>query len=118
MNEPHGEIVISAMGLVGCLAVDAVNACAAARAGLSRASELPFQVIDEETGEPTSVVGFEMSGMTDGFEGAGRLTRILQLALADLRRGLVSPDPTAGGRCSWLVALPDRLLGADHEAAA
>ncbi len=106
MSEAQGEIVITAMGLVGCLAVDAANACAAARAGLSRASELPFVVVDDETGEPAAVVGYAIAGMSDGFEGTGRVARVLQLALADLRRGLPEPDPTASARCGWVLALP------------
>ena len=64
------------MGLVGCLALDGANACAAARAGLSRARELPFRVIDEETGEihdiPWEAIDVSRVDELEGFEINGR----------------------------------------------
>ena len=115
MNDSHDEVVITAMGLVGCLALDGANACAAARAGLSRARELSFVVVDEETGEPAGVTGHPIAGLSDGFQGPGRVARVLQLALADIKRNLPTPDPSSD-RSGWIMALPG-WLAAGEEAA-
>lgn len=73
------------MGLACALGTDAVAACAAARAGLSRPQPLPGRVVvDPESGEAVPVIGHPVSHLTRGFAGAGLLARIAALALRNL----------------------------------
>ena len=96
---------ITGLGLATSLGVDAVTACAAARAGLSRPAELPVQIASRETDDPEPVVGYPIS-LAAGFDGMGRLLRVLHLALADLAS---TAEPERVRQAHWLVALPEAL---------
>ena len=77
-------LAVTHAGLVSSLGLDMANACAAARAGLSRAQELEFKVLDRETNALENVVGHPLPFATLGYEGTGRLLRIFQLAITSL----------------------------------
>ncbi len=97
---------ITAMGLATSLGVDAATACAAARAGLTRPAELPVWIENVATADPEPVVGYPIPGLAAGFDGVGRLLRVVHLALADLAR---TADPDRLRQAHWLVALPEAL---------
>jgi 3-oxoacyl-[acyl-carrier-protein] synthase-1 len=100
---------LTGVGLVTSLGHDAVTAAAAARAGIVRPSLLPVWVENVETRDPEPVVGHAVEGLAAGFEGAGRLLRLAELALADLVR--TTPAETLRA-ARWLVALPESLPSA------
>ena len=81
------ERPLSVVGL-GCttsVGWDAASAAAAVRAGISRAGEVPGAfVLDEETHEPTPVIGHAVRGLTDGFVLFGRWMRLASMAVNDL----------------------------------
>lgn len=106
MPTDAGLIVITEFGMASSLGLDAVSAAAAARAGMRRASELEFQVIDGNTNDPENVIGHCIPFATAGFEGMGRLLRIAQLAFDDFNRS-ARTDPPDAKRCGFLAALPD-----------
>jgi len=97
---------VSALGMAASLGHDAVTACAAARAGISRAGPLPVWVPNVDTQDPEPVVGHAVDGLADGFEGTGRLLRLAELALSDLLRSTPAADLRSA---HWLVALPESL---------
>jgi 3-oxoacyl-[acyl-carrier-protein] synthase-1 len=81
----NAALTIEAFGMACALGTDAITACAASRAGLSRPAALPGQLAsDPETGDVEPVIGHAISFLTKGFSGAGRLARIGSLALNDL----------------------------------
>ena len=77
------EVAISGIGLTTSLGWTATQACAAARAGLSRTVELGLSVEDEE-GDDAAVLGHPIALLTDGFSGIGRYARMCLQALDDL----------------------------------
>lgn len=98
-----GALVITAMGACTCLG-GITTAAAAARAGLASARALadaPY--IDEETNDIALLVGYPISGVTDGFEGLGRLCRMGIAALHDLLASAAWLDPR---RTALFVVLP------------
>ena len=99
-----GSIAITGMGLASSLGPDVRNACAAARAGLSRARALEFQVVNGEDNDLEPVTGHPIATMTEGFEGVGRILRIMQMGLADFEKTLASGRSENSG---WFLALPD-----------
>lgn len=61
-----------------------VHAAAAARAGLSGIRELPdFVFNDDATNEARALLGGPIAGVTDGFEGIGRLIRLSACAMSE-----------------------------------
>src|SRR5688572_3615056 len=94
-------VAISAVGAATCLGTS-VHAAAAARAGIARSQELAVKLDNDETIVP---VGHPITGLTDGFEGVGRLARIGLAAAEDLQRhigAIVLPR----SRTSLFLALP------------
>lgn len=80
-----GAVGISALGMVSSLALDAVTSCAAARAGITRARELEYYPVRSlADGAEAGIVAHAIRELTLGFEGAPRLMRLMQGALADL----------------------------------
>ncbi len=104
-------VCVTGMGLVSSLGHDVLNSCAAARAGLSRATELSyFPIKSPQTGQVIHVRGHQISTGTFGFEGWARILVLLKLALEDLldRCPLKELDP---GRIGLYLALPDFQRG-------
>jgi 3-oxoacyl-[acyl-carrier-protein] synthase I len=118
MQGEKDQIVVTGVGMVCSLGLDAGTACAAARAGFSGAAELNFKITNLETNEPVPVVGHAVPLALKGFEGFGRLLRLAQLAINDLREnthwsgldaeraGLWLAMPSAD-RSSRAIAPPD-----------
>jgi 3-oxoacyl-[acyl-carrier-protein] synthase-1 len=131
-------MAITALGACTPLG-DLRTAAAAVRTGLSRATAISgWTSIDETTMDSAPVIGCAVSGLTDGFEGIGRLTRMALAAAEDLagaapwltpRRTacflvlpplseLVVATPTEGGRpaaelLQRAAALIESALGLD-----
>jgi len=78
-------LTITGMGMVSGLG-GAVEACAAARAGLVRAAPLDFAVRDSGSTDLVTVIGRTAGDLTQGFTEVGMATRLTSLALADLFR--------------------------------
>ncbi len=109
----HQDLAIVAIGMATPLGVTAAGACAASRAGIMRISPvLEFEVFDEENLESVPVAAHVTTNYTDGFTGLGRLARLGQLALQDLRANAPweSDDTTPTG---FLVSVTDGYL--EHE---
>jgi 3-oxoacyl-[acyl-carrier-protein] synthase-1 len=93
-----------ATAMVSSLGYDVHTACAAARAGLTRAAELPFTILENDrspglaTGHPAALLG-------GGFEGDARLIRLLGGAFRDLR-SQTQPDLLSVPRLALYLALP------------
>jgi 3-oxoacyl-[acyl-carrier-protein] synthase-1 len=71
------------MGMVSPLGSNVATSCASARAGLSRRSELAFNVVGPDK-DPVKATGHQADFLTRGFRGDARLTRLLAGALDDL----------------------------------
>ncbi|WP_164012409.1 hypothetical protein [Pyxidicoccus trucidator] len=80
---PRG-IAITGLGMVTPLGLDVIASCSAARAGLSRRSELTLEETDVDTVESVPLKGHVVRGLTEGFDGFARLLRLGEAALGDL----------------------------------
>ena len=91
------SVKVSAMGMVSALGHDVVSACAAARAGMSRAVELegPAPQLDPQ-GELDPLRGHAVRESTFGFQGLGRLEALLHPALDDLAARLPAGEAPDG----------------------
>jgi len=96
--------IISA-GLVSSLGMDIKNAVAAARAGISRATELNYYVRAAGDNEPEPVCGHPVPFGANGFEGGARLTQLLASSLMDL--GRQRPSSPRDPPSDWYLSLPD-----------
>lgn len=77
---------ITSVGMVSSLGLDWSTSCAAARCGISRACGLSHYRL--QAGDPVDVrlvQAHEVALLTNGFEGEGRLLRLLAGAFRDLR---------------------------------
>jgi 3-oxoacyl-[acyl-carrier-protein] synthase-1 len=104
MAPDEDQLIVTGLGMVSGLGLDVATSCAAARAGLSGAGQLSFTLINPLTNDPEPVIGHQVP-LAVGFEGFGRLLRLAQLAVQDLRRttDLHSLDPE---RCLIVAVLP------------
>jgi 3-oxoacyl-[acyl-carrier-protein] synthase-1 len=95
------------------IGMDVVSSCAAARAGLSRRAQLELREPDLETLESVPLKGHAVQGLTDGFDGTGRLMRLGDAALADLLgySGLTAPDHAGTG---FILCLPGDFYATSH----
>lgn len=112
--------VITARSVVCSLGLDADDACAAARAGLSRGQPIDeYSVLSAGSAEPTSLVGHPVPLISRGFEGEARLVQLLAACLSRLApQSLNTEWPSE--RLGMYVALPSscRLsmgLGAEDD---
>jgi 3-oxoacyl-[acyl-carrier-protein] synthase I len=86
--------IITGMGAVTSVGLDAVTTCAAIRAGLSRPEPLlEHAVLDREEQAPIGVTGHPVSLVTRGFVGVARWLQLAALALQDLARSANLPGP-------------------------
>jgi 3-oxoacyl-[acyl-carrier-protein] synthase-1 len=76
-------LAITGFGMATSLG-DGETACAAARAGMSRAAPLKFAVADPVAKEPAPVLGHTVGSLTGGFAELGLAVRLASLALGDL----------------------------------
>jgi 3-oxoacyl-[acyl-carrier-protein] synthase-1 len=91
--------------MASSLGLDIATACAASRAGLTQLRELPFSVVDGESMDLQPAIGHTAASMAEGFEGMGRIMRIMQLGLADLTRRM-DVDQLNDPSQAWVLALP------------
>ncbi|WP_437720614.1 hypothetical protein [Sorangium sp. So ce861] len=101
------------MGSGACTSLgDAERAAAAMRAAINRGHEMPdWPYNDDATNTEALLVGHPASGVTDGFEGLGRLVRLGAAALMDLRP-LLEERGLSSRRSGLFIAL------SPHDAAA
>jgi 3-oxoacyl-[acyl-carrier-protein] synthase-1 len=112
------SLSITGLGLISSVGRDLASTAAAVRAGLAEAREISyFPVVDEETQEPTPLVGHPVHGYTEGFVSLGRWLRLVEGCLDDLRQDPEIPDPRDArfwqSTCLVFVAPrldPDRLF--------
>jgi 3-oxoacyl-[acyl-carrier-protein] synthase I len=114
MNRAAGSpFAITAMTAVSALGLDAATACAAARAGLTRASALThFPMTSMTTGEPEWPMGHAVPLITQGFEGELRLQRMF---LHSLREEKIRECLTSAARIGWFWAMPPARVTDSHE---
>jgi hypothetical protein len=118
----HPSIDITGLGMASSLAMDVANSCAAARAGVSRPSEITCMnfglssIFGRETvdGVP-SVVG-HVSDLAPGFSGKARLAMLGSAALSDLvRRTALSAKELSD--CVFYLSVSDRFIEEAYAAA-
>jgi 3-oxoacyl-[acyl-carrier-protein] synthase-1 len=83
----QAPLAVTALGMISSLGHSVVTSCAAARAGLTRASQLDtFSINSDSSADwgPVPVVGHSVAAFAEGFEGIGKLVRLGSAALADL----------------------------------
>ncbi len=104
------DVCISAVGMVSSLGHRAVTSCAAARAGVTRASEL--KVVSQPFGKltmdgPPEVHGHAVPGIGTGFSGAGKVLTLGAAALRDLlaQRPIDADEEAHTGFCLCLSDL-------------
>jgi 3-oxoacyl-[acyl-carrier-protein] synthase-1 len=101
------RLAITGCGMVSSLGLDVDTSCAAARAGLTRTSELSnFQLWDEELQEPALAVGCILPEVADGFEGLAKIVRLGSLALKDCLQRY--PGSLSFDKAAVLIALADK----------
>ena len=91
MTSTHGALAITTLGMVTSLGGDAFTSCAAARAGLTRSSELKVldfhgeELFGRETLDgPPTVFGHTVRDVADGFSGVARALLLGRAAIHDL----------------------------------
>jgi 3-oxoacyl-(acyl-carrier-protein) synthase len=106
-------IAITGLGMVTPIGLNVVSSCAAARAELSRRSELTIEEADVDTLESVPLRGHVVQGITNGFDGFARLLRLGDLALEDLLKhsGLKSEHLSKTG---LVLNLPGHFYEAAH----
>src|SRR5947208_10417 len=106
-DEERESVLVTGIGFATALGLDVENGCAAARAGISRASQL---TIENFAGDPLwgkePPVGHTVR-LADGFTGYGKVLALGSLALEDVFRRGGKPDT---GRTGLYVNLSDRFL--------
>ncbi|WP_412068652.1 hypothetical protein [Rubrivirga sp. IMCC43871] len=108
--------VITGVGMASSLGFDAVTACAAARAGITRPTTLDYEVFDGEALASVAVTARTMGWYTDGFAEVGRLVQLGRPAVADVIRSAGLDDATLT-RTAWIVTLADGTVEALAQAA-
>lgn len=105
VDAPPEGLAVTAGGMVSSLGVGWRQCCASAFAGISRLSQLEFEVEDVESLEMVPVTGHSTRHLAEGFSGLGRLGRLVSLAVADLFENF-SLGLGAGTVCTFVITLP------------
>jgi 3-oxoacyl-[acyl-carrier-protein] synthase-1 len=103
---------ISAVGMVSALGLDWQTSCGAARAGVLRAAAVDFRIQAGDPWEVMCATAHEASLLTYGFEGEGRLLRLLAGAFRDLAENA----PVQNGPTPVFLSVPavDRTMMDDE----
>jgi 3-oxoacyl-[acyl-carrier-protein] synthase-1 len=81
------DLAVVGIGMVSPVGLDAVNGCAAIRAGISRADVLRgYEQVGVVSDDDERVVGHRIAGVTEGFSFLGLWVRLADFALRDLMR--------------------------------
>jgi hypothetical protein len=107
-NRGGAMMAVTALGMATSLAPDATTSCAAARAGLTRPTELELEVEDDD-GQRAPIMGHCLRTVTEGFVGIARLLRLTSPALDDLLRSTGDLD---GATTALFVHVRDRYYDA------
>lgn len=100
------QVVVSGIGMHTSMG-GAVQAAAGHRAGLTRVQEISERpYFSEETREIESISGHPSHGVTEGFQGRGRLLRLVRNAFDDLWIS-VSREGISAAQCGIVVVGPD-----------
>lgn len=99
-------MAVTALGLASSLSFDAVSSCAAARAGLVRATMVSLDPDLDEHFEPQIVSCHTLRSTTEGFTGQARLLRIGAFALRDLMDSWQNVSSALPSRLGMIVNLP------------
>lgn len=103
--------VVTALGAVTPVGLDATTTCASIRAGLARPAPIDeFQVLDRDEQEPIALTGHPVALLTRGFVGVGRWLQLLAPAVLDLCRDLPGSDVPrfwAATTCTLVAPLLD-----------
>ncbi len=84
MSIGQSMVAVTGLGMTSSMG-GVVTACAAARAGMQRAGPLAeVQVHDLDLFESVPIQGHPVRGVTEGYQGMGRLLRLADEALLDL----------------------------------
>lgn len=80
---------ITGYSIVSPIGHDTETSCVSYRAGIVRPITLhDFQVLEIEDLESTSVIGYPITGLTNGFRGIGLSMRLMELAIGELLLGI------------------------------
>jgi 3-oxoacyl-[acyl-carrier-protein] synthase-1 len=105
-----GQIVISGMGMVTSLGYTADDSFAAARAGLSRATELPIHnFCCDETWGNSPLIGHTITALSVGHVGASKILSLGNYALKNLFRNRAVSD-SEWARTAIFLNLSDAFL--------
>ncbi|NVJ24057.1 MULTISPECIES: hypothetical protein [Myxococcus] len=103
------SLKLSGMGMMTSLGQGAESVCAAIRCGLSRPRPIGDVVVwDADAQDEVPLIGHPVEGVTEGFQGLGRWSRLARLALSDLIRysALEAWPGEAWKRCGFLFCAP------------
>ncbi|PAP75734.1 hypothetical protein [Rubrivirga marina] len=104
MRADDVRLSVRGVGLACSLGLGAVDACAAAFAGITRPTPMPgVDVFDPEEAEGVDLAVHAAPFVTEGFSGVARMARLAGAALDDLASRADLPDDGRTGIC---VALP------------
>jgi 3-oxoacyl-[acyl-carrier-protein] synthase I len=113
MKHAAASIDVTAIGLVSSVGHDAVTACAAIRAGISRPAEIDgTKALDLGSAKSVPMTGHPIAPFTNGFSGTARWLQIAPRAFDDLVRSVRMPPPDDAGFWSSTAVM---LLVADLE---
>jgi 3-oxoacyl-[acyl-carrier-protein] synthase I len=105
-----GPVAVTGLGMVSSIGPDVANSCAAARAGITRAS--PLTVLNF-AGEPLwgreSVIGHAVA-TAEGFTGLGKLVTLGAAALQDLVRSASIPGRLEPERTGLYINLSNKYF--------
>ena len=99
----NGDLVVTGVGMVTPVGLDAPSASAALRAGLSRLGDLSADATVNIAGDSEPITGSEVPILTDGRIGPGRLSA---MAVPALRECAVSAGLAPEAICDVLVGGP------------
>jgi 3-oxoacyl-[acyl-carrier-protein] synthase I len=110
------RFAVTGLGMITSVGPDAVRACAAIRAGMSRPRELPAAplLVDPASGEEAAILAHPVDGVTNGFVLVGAWMSLALECLDDLVTYAALPAPedvVFWGRTGLLVVVPSDLLG-------
>lgn len=107
-----GAPVITGIGMTTPVGLTAAQSCAAVRAGISAIGELDHLVENAEFDE-MPLTGGAVRGVTEGYLGLGRWTRLATAALNDLVAGAGLSEPELAAAGLYLALPPPTRGGVD-----
>ncbi len=101
--------VVTGIGMTTPVGLTAAQSCAAVRAGISAIAALDYFTVENDEFEQVPIMGCVVRGLTDGYLGLGRWTRLTTAALRDaLGNAVLRPPDLAGAGLYVALPSPDR----------